>query len=64
MREVKITDEKDYVKDLDSNAILNSNVEALSAYRQKKKAKKDQAAKIEELENKIKDLEKIIEKLI
>lgn len=64
MKEVKIVDEKDYVKDLDSNAILNSNVEALAAYRKKKQNRIDQENKIKTLEEKVKDLESIIEKLI
>lgn len=64
VKEVKIKDEKDFVKDLDSNAILNSNVEALAAYRKKKKLQKDQDNKIKELESKIKELEHIIEKLV
>ena len=63
MKEVKIVDEKDYVKDLDSNAILNSNIEALSAYRKRKKLKEDQQTKINELEQKIRELEKIIKKI-
>ena len=64
MKEVKIVDEKDYVKDLDSNAILNSNVEALVAYRKKKKKRLEQDNKIKSLEEKIKSLESLIEKLI
>lgn len=63
MNEVKIVDEKDYVKDLDSNAILNSNIEALAAYRKRKRAKEEQLSKITELEEKIRNLEKIIKKL-
>ena len=63
MKEVKIIDEKDYVKDLDSCAILNSNIEALSAYRKRKKLKEEQQIKINELEQKIRDLEKLIKKI-
>lgn len=64
MREVKIVDEKDYVKDLDSNAILNSNAEALAAYRKKKRKRIEQDNKIKLLEDKIKSLESIIENII
>ena len=63
MNEVKIVDEKDYVKDLDSNAILNSNIEALAAYRKRKRPKEEHLLKITELEEKIRNLEKIIKKL-
>jgi hypothetical protein len=58
-RFVKIEDNPDYVKDLENNAILNTNVHALIEHKQKKK----QAALIRRLEQEINTLKEELHKI-
>jgi hypothetical protein len=58
-RFLRIEDNPDYVKDIESNAILNTNLAAVADY----KAKKKQAAKIISLEHEINMLKEELEKI-
>lgn len=58
-RFVKIEDNPDYVKDLETNAILNTNVHALIEYKQKKK----QIATIRRMEQEINMLKEELSKI-
>lgn len=61
---VKVKDNPDLVRDMSSNAILNTNSEALQAYKLRKK----NAQKVDILEERIKSIEDkltlILEKLL
>jgi hypothetical protein len=56
---LRIEDNPDYVKDIESNAILNTNLAAVADY----KAKKKQAAKIISMEHEINMLKEELEKI-
>ena len=60
---IQIKDEKDLVKDPKSKAVLNTNVEALHAYKKRKQtyAKID---KIDQLESKVKSIENKIDEVL
>jgi hypothetical protein len=58
-RFLRIEDNPDYVKDIESNAILNTNLAAVADY----KAKKKQAAKIISMEHEINMLKEELEKI-
>jgi len=58
-RFLRIEDNPDYVKDIESNAILNINLAAVADY----KAKKKQAAKIISMEHEINMLKEELEKI-
>lgn len=64
VKEVKIKNENDFVKDLTNNAILNNNVKSLNLYKMKKKKKLETQNEINTLKEKINELEAIISKLI
>jgi hypothetical protein len=56
---IKIEDTPDLVKDTNSGALLNTNVQALEAYRKRR----EKFSKVEELENKVVSLEHTINEL-
>jgi hypothetical protein len=58
-RFLQIEDNPDYVKDRETNAILNTNLAAVAEY----KAKKKQAAKIISMEHEINMLKDELEKI-
>jgi ABC-type Fe3+-hydroxamate transport system substrate-binding protein len=58
-RFLKIEDNPDFVKDRETNAILNTNLAAVAEY----KAKKKQAAKIISMEQEINMLKEELEKI-
>lgn len=58
-RFLQIEDNPDYVKDRETNAILNTNLAAVAEY----KAKKKQAAKIISMEHEINMLKEELEKI-
>lgn len=64
VKEVKIKNENDFVKDLNSNAILNNNIKSLNLYKMKKKKKLETQNEINTLKDKIAELELIISKLV
>ena len=56
---LKIEDAPDLVKDTNSGAVLNTNVQALEAYRKRR----EKFSKVDELENKVVSLEQYINEL-
>lgn len=58
-RFIKIEDNPDYVKDIETNAILNTNLDALTEYRNKRK----QANLIRSMEQEINMLKEEIKKI-
>lgn len=62
--EVKIKDEENFVKDLDNNAILNTDIKGLNLYKMKKRKRQESIETINTLKERISQLEQIIEKLV
>lgn len=62
--EVKIKDEEDFIKDLDNNAILNTNIKGLNLYKMRKRKRQESIETINTLKERISQLEQIIEKLV
>ena len=60
---VKVKDEKDLVRDPNSKAILNTNIEALHAYK-KRKQTYAKIEKIDQLEDKVKSIESKIDEVL
>lgn len=64
VKEVKIKNENDFVKDLTNNAILNNNIKSLNLYKMRKRKKQETQNEINTLKDKIAELESIISKLV
>lgn len=62
--EVKIKDEENFVKDLDNNAILNTDIKGLNLYKMRKRKRQESIETINTLKERISQLEQIIEKLV
>jgi len=60
---IKVKDERDLVKDPKSKAVLNTNVEALHAYKRRKQTYA-KIEKIDQLENKVKSIENKIDEVL
>lgn len=56
---LKIEDAPDLIKDMSSGAVLNTNVQALEAYRRRR----EKLNKVDTLENKVASLEETINEL-
>jgi len=61
---IKIEGEQDLVKDKETGAILNTNMDSLSAYKQKRKKDIDQKNRIDRMENDIGDIKSMLKELI
>ena len=60
---VQVKDEKNLVRDPNSKAILNTNIEALDAYK-KRKQTYAKIEKIDQLEDKVKSIENKIDEVL
>jgi hypothetical protein len=60
----KIEGEQDLVKDKETGAILNTNMDSLSAYKQKRKKDIEQKNRIDKIENDIGDIKSMLKELI
>ena len=60
----KIEGEQDLVKDKETGAILNTNMDSLSAYKQKRKKDIEQKNRIDKMENDIGDIKSMLKELI
>jgi len=60
---IQVKDERDLVKDPKSKAVLNTNVEALHAYKRRKQTYA-KIEKIDQLENKVKSIENKIDEVL
>ena len=61
---IKIENEQDLVKDRDTGAVLNTNLDSLSAYKSKRKKDLEMNNKIEKLESDIGDIKTMLKELI
>ena len=61
---IKIEGEQDLVKDKETGAIKNTNMDSLSAYKQKRKKDIDQKNRIDRMENDIGDIKSMLKELI
>ena len=61
---IKIEGEQDLVKDKETGAILNTNMDSLSAYKQKRKKDMEQKNRIDKMENDIGDIKSMLKELI
>jgi tetrahydromethanopterin S-methyltransferase subunit B len=61
---IKIEGEQDLVKDKETGAILNTNMDSLSAYKQKRKKDIEQKNRIDKIENDIGDIKSMLKELI
>ena len=61
---VKIKAESDLVKDKNTGAVLNTNLDSLKAYRAKRKKDLEMNNKIEQLENDIGDIKSMLKELL
>ena len=61
---IKIENEQDLVKDRDTGAVLNTNLDSLSAYKAKRKKDLEMNNKIEKLESDIDDIKTMLKELI
>ena len=61
---IKIEGEQDLVKDKETGAILNTNMDSLSAYKQKRKKDIDQKNRIDRMENDIGDIKSMLKELL
>ena len=60
---IQVKDEKDLVRDPKSKAILNTNIEALHAYKRRKQTYA-KIEKIDQLEDKVKSIENKIDEVL
>ena len=60
---IQVEDQKDLVRDPNSKAILNTNIQALSAYK-KRKQTYAKIEKIDQLEDKVKNIENKIDEVL
>jgi|TARA_R100000030_G_scaffold20776_1_gene14959 tetrahydromethanopterin S-methyltransferase subunit B len=60
---IQIKDERDLVKDPKSKAVLNTNIEALHAYKRRKQTYA-KIEKIDQLEDKVKSIENKIDEVL
>ena len=61
---IKIENEQDLVKDSDTGAILNTNLDSLSAYKAKRQKDLDQKNRIDRMENDIGDIKSMLKELL
>ena len=61
---IKIEGEQDLVKDKETGAILNTNINSLRAYKQKRKKDIDQKNRIDRMETDIGDIKSMLKELI
>ena len=60
---IQVKDERDLVKDPKSKAVLNTNIEALHAYKRRKQTYA-KIEKIDQLEDKVKSIENKIDEVL
>jgi|TARA_R110000765_G_scaffold119245_1_gene214106 tetrahydromethanopterin S-methyltransferase subunit B len=61
---IKIENEQDLVKDSDTGAILNTNLDSLSAYKAKRKKDAEMQNRVDKMENDIGDIKSMLKELI
>jgi len=61
---INIENEQDLVKDSDTGAILNTNLDSLSAYKAKRKKDAEMQNRVDKLENDIGDIKSMLKELL
>jgi|TARA_B110000263_G_C15099819_1_gene414796 tetrahydromethanopterin S-methyltransferase subunit B len=61
---IKIENEQDLVKDSDTGAILNTNLDSLSAYKAKRKKDAEMQNRVDKMENDIGDIKSMLKELL
>lgn len=61
---VKIENEQDLVKDSDTGAILNTNLDSLSAYKAKRKKDAEMQNRVDKMESDIGDIKSMLKELL
>ena len=61
---INIENEQDLVKDSDTGAILNTNLDSLSAYKAKRKKDAEMQNRVNKMENDIGDIKSMLKELI
>ena len=61
---IKIENEQDLVKDGDTGAILNTNLDSLSAYKAKRKKDAEMQNRVDKMENDIGDIKSMLKELL
>jgi len=61
---IKIENEQDLVKDSDTGAILNTNLDSLSAYKAKRKKDAEMQNRVNKMENDIGDIKSMLKELL
>ena len=60
----KIEGEQDLIKDKETVAILNTNMDSLSAYKQKRKKDIEQENRVDKMESDIGDIKSMLKELL
>jgi hypothetical protein len=60
----KIEGEQDLIKDKETGAILNTNMDSLSAYKQKRKKDIEQENRVDKMESDIGDIKSMLKELL
>ena len=63
-RFVKIENEEDLVKDRETGAVINRNLDSLSAYKAKRQKDLDMKNRVDKMENDIGDIKSMLKELI
>lgn len=61
---VKVKDESDLVKDKNTGAVLNTNLDSLKAYRAKRKKDAEMQNRVDKMENDIGDIKSMLKELL
>jgi tetrahydromethanopterin S-methyltransferase subunit B len=61
---INIENEQDLVKDSDTGAILNTNLDSLSAYKAKRKKDAEMQNRVDKMENDIGDIKSMLKELL
>jgi len=61
---IKIENEQDLVKDSETGAILNTNLDSLSAYKAKRKRDAEMQNRVDKMESDIGDIKSMLKELL
>ena len=64
MNKLKIKDHDDLVRDVESNAVINTNQTALENYRNKRKAKREMINDVTNLKNDVQEIKELLQQLL
>lgn len=64
MNKLKIKDHDDLVRDVKSNAVINTNQTALENYRNKRKAKREMINDVTNLKNDVQEIKELLQQLL